>query len=81
VGAIRHPPRQDRDGDELDGARLAVVDPAAHVVYVWFGGQGVNVYDEHGREVDYFSLGGASRPSVAQVRAAIARAMAETEVE
>jgi len=43
----------------LEGAELVVVDDA--LIYVWFGGSGVNVYNEDGDEVDYFSISSRDR--------------------
>jgi hypothetical protein len=62
--------------DALDGAKLAIVDPEQRVVYAWFGGSGVNIYDEDGREVNYFTVGGVSKVTATNARAAIARMMA-----
>ena len=59
--------------DALDGALLTVVDSDARVLYASFGGAGVNIYDEHGTEVDYFSIGGSSKLTAARVRAVIER--------
>ncbi len=59
--------------DSLDGALVTVVDPSQRVVYAWFGGAGVNIYDEDGHEVHYFTMGGSSRVTAASARAAIAR--------
>lgn len=39
----------------LDGARLVKYDTAG-VLYAWFGGSGVNVYDASGTEIDYWSI-------------------------
>jgi hypothetical protein len=63
--------------DEIDGALLAIVDGNQRLVYAWFGGSGVNVYDEDGREVHYFTVGGVSRVTAANVRSAIKRMIAE----
>ena len=63
--------------DELVGARIVVVDEDHRLAYAWFGGAGVNVYDENGYEVHYFTIGGsASRPTPSTVRAAIERVRA-----
>lgn len=63
--------------DNLDGAQLVVVDDAHRLAYVWFGGAGVNVYDDDGHEVHYFTIGGtASRLTPSLVRAAIERVRA-----
>jgi hypothetical protein len=67
----------------LEGAELIVVDD--DVVYAWFGGSGVNVYNEDGEEVDYFTISSRSgRPTPSAVRAAIERVrheMAEDDDE
>jgi len=42
---------------ELDGARLVKYDPDCDLLYAWFGGHGVHVYDESGAEVDYWTCG------------------------
>jgi hypothetical protein len=63
--------------DQIDGALLAIVDGNQRLVYAWFGGAGVNVYDEDGREVHYFTVGGVSRVTAANVRSAIKRMIAE----
>jgi hypothetical protein len=67
--------------DELVGARLVVVDEEQRLAYAWFGGAGVNVYDEDGREVHYFTIGSgrSGRLTPAMVRAAIDRVRAEPE--
>jgi hypothetical protein len=64
--------------DAIADAELTVVDEEQRVVFAWFGGAGVNVYDEDGEEVYYFTIGGASKLSPITVRAAIRRVMAET---
>jgi hypothetical protein len=43
--------------DELEDARVTVVEPSERVIYAWFGGGGVNVYSEDGAELDYFTIG------------------------
>ena len=63
--------------DQIDGALLAIVDGNERLVYAWFGGAGVNVYDEDGREVHYFTVGGVSRVTAANVRSAIKRMITE----
>jgi hypothetical protein len=67
--------------DELEGVQMAIVDRDRQLVYCWYGGTGVNVYDTDGREVDYFSLNGGStgRPSPEVVRAAIEATIAEAD--
>jgi hypothetical protein len=62
--------------DELEGAQMTVVDVERRVIYAWFGGMGVNIYDEDGNEVDYFTIGGATKPTPAKVQAAIDRMIA-----
>jgi hypothetical protein len=60
----------------LEGAELIVVDD--ELVYAWFGGNGVNVYNEAGDEVDYFSISSRTgRLSPSAVRAAIERVRQE----
>lgn len=61
--------------DALAGAEVLVVDEEARLAYAWFGGAGVNVYDELGREIDYFTVASSDgRKSTARmVRAAIER--------
>ena len=59
--------------DAIDGASLVVVDPDQQLAYAWFGGAGVNVYDDGGNEVHYFTIGGVSRVTASSARAAIAR--------
>jgi hypothetical protein len=41
---------------ELDGAKLVRYDTAG-LLYAWFGGHGVHVYDATGTEVDYWTCG------------------------
>jgi hypothetical protein len=62
--------------DELEGVQLTVVDTDSRLVYAWFGGAGVNIYDEDGVEVDYFTVGGSGKFTPAKVRAAIDRMIA-----
>jgi len=64
--------------DAIAGAELTVVDEDHRLVFAWFGGSGVNVYDDDGNEVYYFTMGGTSKLSPTAVRAAIKRVMAET---
>ena len=59
--------------DAIDGASLVVVDPDQQLAYAWFGGAGVNVYDDDGNEVHYFTIGGVSKVTASNARAAIAR--------
>ena len=66
--------------DQIDfGALLAIVDPDQRLVYAWFGGAGVNVYDEQGGEVRHFTSYRRRRVGVsaASVRSAIKRMIAE----
>jgi hypothetical protein len=63
--------------DQLDGAELVVFDDDHRLLYAWFGGTGVSVYDEDGRELHHFTIGtSAPRVSTAMARAAIARVRA-----
>ena len=63
--------------DQLVDAEIIVVDEEHRLVYAWFGGAGVNVYDEGGNEVHYFTIGGtAARLTPSTVRAAIERVRA-----
>jgi len=61
--------------DSIVDAQLTVVDEEHRVVFSWFGGSGVNIYDEDGREVDYFSIstGRNGKLTPKAVRAAIDR--------
>jgi hypothetical protein len=59
--------------DAIDGASLVIVDPDQQLAYAWFGGAGVNVYDNAGNEVHYFTIGGVSKVTASSARAAIAR--------
>ena len=67
--------------DSLAGAELLVVDEDNRLVYAWFGGAGVNVYDEHGNEIHYFTIGSGSgrNPTPSMVRAAIKEVRAAEE--
>jgi len=67
--------------DSLSGAELIDVDEENRLVYAWFGGAGVNVYDEHGNEIHYFTIGsGAGRkPTPSMVRAAVKEVRAAEE--
>lgn len=60
----------------IDGAQLVIADEDAGLAFAWFGGQGVNVFDADGREVDYFTIGSSGRVTPAIVRAAVARVIA-----
>ncbi len=42
-----------------------------------FGGSGVNIYDEEGTEVNYFTIGGPTKLTERIVRRAIASVIAE----
>jgi len=61
--------------DSIVDAQLIVVDEEHRVVFSWFGSSGVNIYDEDGREVDYFTIftGKSAKPTPRAVRAAIER--------
>jgi len=60
--------------DSIVDAQLTVVDEEHRVVFSWFGSTGVNVYDEDGREVDYFTVfTKRDKPTPRAVRAAIER--------
>lgn len=61
--------------DELDGALLVVVDPEYRLAYCWFGSRGINIYDERGVEVDYFTIGGNAKLTPERVLQAIERVM------
>jgi DNA-directed RNA polymerase specialized sigma24 family protein len=65
--------------DEIVDAEVVVVDAERRLVFAWYGGAGVNVYDEDGTEVDSFTVGGSSPPTVRRVRAAIERVIAHRE--
>jgi hypothetical protein len=67
--------------DALSGAEVLVVDEDQRLAYAWFGGMGVNVYDETGREVHYFTVGtpDGRKPTPKMVRAAIERVRADAE--
>lgn len=41
--------------EELHGAKVVHYDPETGLVYAWFGGTYVNIYDDDGYEVDVFS--------------------------
>jgi len=51
---------------ELDGARLVKYDADCDLLYAWFGGHGVHVYDESGTEVDYWTCGDFSQNSASE---------------
>ena len=61
--------------DSIAQAELTVVDEELRLVYAWFGGPGVEVFDEDGRTVHHFTIAaGFTRKLTPQmVRAAIAR--------
>jgi hypothetical protein len=71
--------------DRLDGARLVVVDEDFRVAYAWFGGAGVNVYDEDGKEIYYFTVGadGPLTPEIVQrsIRGVIEAEHSEDETD
>jgi hypothetical protein len=51
---------------ELDDARLVKFDPDEDLLFAWFGGHGVHVYDETGTEVDYWTCGDFSQNSASE---------------
>lgn len=57
----------------LNGAELVIGDEDLGLVFIWYGGAQVNIYDERFREVDMFSMGEAFNRKLTprQVRAAI----------
>ena len=68
--------------DCLDGVHLVVFDDERRLLYAWFGGTGVNVFDEDGNEIHFFNIGtSAPRVSTAVARAAIARVRASEHAE
>jgi hypothetical protein len=68
--------------DSIVGAELVVVDEDHRLVYAWFGGRGVNVYDEDGNDVDAFTMGGTvTNIEPWLVRAAINRVRASKSEE
>ncbi len=42
--------------DELDGAELVVSDQDLGLLFVWYGGAGVQILDETGKVLDTFSI-------------------------
>ena len=44
--------------EELSGARMVQHDSMRGFVLAWFGGQGIHAYDDDGREISYWMLGG-----------------------
>jgi hypothetical protein len=64
--------------DALAGALLIIVDDDQRLLYAWFGGAGVNVYDEDGEEIHYFTVStpDGRPPTPSMVRSAIARVRA-----
>ena len=44
---------------ELDGAELVVADEDLGLMFVWYGGAGIQILNERGDVVDYLSIGGA----------------------
>jgi hypothetical protein len=67
--------------ESIDGAMLTIVDADHRLVYAWFGGAGVNIYDESGNEQHYFTIGGVSRVTAATARAAILRMIEHEHAE
>ena len=61
--------------DSIVDAVITVIDEEHRLAFSWFGGAGVNVYDEDGREVHYFTIWtkGGGKPTPRAVRAAIER--------
>jgi hypothetical protein len=59
---------------QLDGATLVRYDTAG-LLYAWFGGHGVHVYDGAGTEVDYWSCGSFAddQASIEEVEDSMAR--------
>jgi hypothetical protein len=43
--------------DRLEDVRIVVVDRGRRILFAWFGGHGVHIFDQHGREVDLFTVG------------------------
>ena len=66
--------------DALDGARMVVVDEERRLAFAWFGGAGINVYDEDGNEVHYFTMG-ADRITPEVVRSSVRSAIAAWDEE
>lgn len=58
--------------DALVDVELVVVDEEARLVYAWFGGSGLSVFDEYGEELEYFTVTLETRDPD-EVKAAIAR--------
>lgn len=67
--------------DAIDGASLTIVDADQRLVYAWFGGAGVNIYDDEGHEQHYFTIGGVSKVTAATARAAILRMIEHQHAE
>ena len=44
---------------DLDDAELVVADEDLGVMFVWFGGPGVRIFNERGDIIDYFSISSA----------------------
>jgi hypothetical protein len=63
----------------LVDVELIVVDEEQQLVYAWFGGSGVNVFDENGQVVHYFTVGtpDGRTPTPKMVRKAIDRIRAD----
>ena len=59
---------------ELDGAELVVADEDLDLMFVWYGSAGVQILNERGDVVDYFSISGAfsRKLTVPEVRKIIA---------
>ena len=60
---------------ELDGAELVVGDEDLGLLFVWYGGAGVQILDEQGNARDYFSISTAfnRKLSAREVRSVIKR--------
>lgn len=43
--------------EQLDGARIIKQDALRGYVLAWFGGHGIHVYDELGRDVAFWNVG------------------------
>jgi hypothetical protein len=59
---------------DLDDAELVVSDEDLGVMFVWFGGPGVRIFNERGDVIDYFSISSAfaRKLTVPEVRKVIA---------
>jgi hypothetical protein len=68
---------------ELDGAELVVADEDAGLLFVWYGGAGVQILDEQGNVRDYFSISKAfeRKLTTREARSVIARYREEMNTE